>query len=925
MASLAAHPVGLGTMGGSNMGDRLDEVQLTNDGAMPVPNPLTDGRVFVKQGQNRCFRVDPPVVHFAGFTPGRTHSQIIKIKNISSRSQRVAILDPTTSQFSIRMSKLGLVAPGMCEEVTIEFTPDDLRYYYDCLRLHSEGENLAVPCHGYPVANDVRIPRSVDFGSVPINQEMRKSIEISCQTPLNFEYECTVVEPHSEIELAALTGIVPAMGVAGIELIYRPTTYRTSMMRFKFKLSQFGFEPVMVTVRGNCIPGQLKEVALSATRGGEMFMAEQLGLTRESFGQAGQAGLTQTLNAFGKAGQTTGSIGNMSSNYFSADQGADLANTGGGGGARNDLVSSYRASQQRLERSQRLSDHGAGVLSTKMPNFRPPTPDQTVEGIRFPPNVLTHAAVANVLTQEPGKLKIRDLKKAIDEAKEKAEADAAQLAAATGDGIAAAQPTSGGVGRQLVETIFEGKYRDVEEFERSKEIKWFVSIGDENMTEEEIATAQNNYRARVEQEKEEKELVDRQRKRTELLSERATFPWAEPPPPPEEGQPDPPPVHSSGMVPVWPESTGQETVRRFGLERFVDAARVVIIKNRADGRLAKLRALFERVGGTVEAIGELVDMWDDEEAMQGAMGGNEGDVDGDGRVDTMRLTVQTVERFAFPAYRESEFADRELIETMETIPDFEELDTFPLKVPKECELMGYRQWQTPIMPFDFPSSAAPEIRVGAQEESVIRHYCDTPEDLQQKAAGVEAAGAPVNLAVPVRPQAFVSADVYVPSQRYAEVRADYVLRPDALRTKSEGYGDEQVSKLGRHSVAVSENAGRLAGPLLSSAWRPSRGSSSVVTDAVGSRAAPPALMDGPDDSHASVSGTEDAAALLEQIGEDEFVVEIAKLTASGDTRSAREVASVQLGDSRWQVRAQLAQRLEGRVSALREKFPLLSI
>ena len=108
-----------------------------------------------------------------------------------------------------------------------------------------------------------------------------------------------------------------------------------------------------------------------------------------------------------------------------------MGNTGGGGGGRQDLVSSHQATQQRLERSQRLSETSAGghrtqVLETKFPDFRPPTPDETVEGIRFPPNVLTHAAVANVLTQEAGKLKIRDLKKAIDEAKAKAEKEAAE-------------------------------------------------------------------------------------------------------------------------------------------------------------------------------------------------------------------------------------------------------------------------------------------------------------------------------------------------------------------------------------------------------------------------------------------------------------------------------------------------------------------
>ena len=141
-----------------------------------------------------------------------------------------------------------------------------------------------------------------------------------------------------------------------------------------------------------------------------------------------------------------------------------------------------------------------------------------------------------------------------------------------------------------------------------------------------------------------------------------------------------------------------------------------------------------------EEIGKLVELWDDQEAMHAAIGDTDGDgdVDADDRV-ALRFAVETTQRFAFPSYRESEFTDREPIDTMETIPLFEELDTFPLKVPQEASMMGYRVWETPVLPFHFPASVVPDVRVGAQEESIIRKGCRLPEDMQQASAAIDAA------------------------------------------------------------------------------------------------------------------------------------------------------------------------------------------
>jgi hypothetical protein len=38
--------------------------------------------------------------------------------------------------------KKGLLAPGMCEVIELEFCPQGYQYYTDCVRIHSEVDGL---------------------------------------------------------------------------------------------------------------------------------------------------------------------------------------------------------------------------------------------------------------------------------------------------------------------------------------------------------------------------------------------------------------------------------------------------------------------------------------------------------------------------------------------------------------------------------------------------------------------------------------------------------------------------------------------------------------------------------------------------------------------------------------------------------------
>ena len=81
----------------------------------------------------------------------------------------------------------------MAEVVTLEFCPTEWRYYYDCVRIHSDGENLLVPIHAYPVINDVLFPVRIDFGRCVLNEQYTRTVKLECKVPIQFEYRCVCV------------------------------------------------------------------------------------------------------------------------------------------------------------------------------------------------------------------------------------------------------------------------------------------------------------------------------------------------------------------------------------------------------------------------------------------------------------------------------------------------------------------------------------------------------------------------------------------------------------------------------------------------------------------------------------------------------------------------------------------------------------
>ncbi len=109
---------------------------------------------------------DPQILKFSGFDIGKVNTKRVLIRNTSGMPRRIYVLPSTTKEFNFICSKKGNVAPGMSEEIFVQFTPETYKYHYDCLRIQAEGCNFLVPIHAFPVmcTKARAIPTYVDMG-----------------------------------------------------------------------------------------------------------------------------------------------------------------------------------------------------------------------------------------------------------------------------------------------------------------------------------------------------------------------------------------------------------------------------------------------------------------------------------------------------------------------------------------------------------------------------------------------------------------------------------------------------------------------------------------------------------------------------------------------------------------------------------------
>eukprot|EP00002_Diphylleia_rotans_P028351 TRINITY_DN5721_c0_g2_i4.p1 TRINITY_DN5721_c0_g2~~TRINITY_DN5721_c0_g2_i4.p1 ORF type:complete len:871 (+),score=134.27 TRINITY_DN5721_c0_g2_i4:91-2703(+) len=629
----------------------------------------TGSKIFTGEykqlGRSGILEAQPAVVHFPGFQLQQQHEIVLRIVNAGSTRTRIQILPPTDQQhFSIRCDRKGDLAPGLSENIVIIFVPTEYKYYYDCLRIHGPDSNLLVPIHAYPTMNKVFFPKVIDFGLTAINEVSTKTFKLSCTVPIDFEFELETVEPHPFITITPSRGIVPANDTIPISVQYKPLSYETSRATIRVNISQFAFEPYLCQITATCSPGQGKEQAVKELA--ESFKAK-----------------------LGSLGVPENTVPDTIQNF---DYKPPLIRTGGGAGGGDPVVDELKQSKDLLKsKSQKISPDRPTSSEGKNIYF------VEHDGVRFPVHMDTLAGTADIMTQQPGKLRVKELKNAITQRKAQQEAQSreqAHILDSMADTLAVFESEGS---RQLKELAFEHEFKQRAEFERSKELRWFVCVGSNRMEQGEIDAVIRRRQVLEESILENEKAQDRQRVTSELKSTRVIHDTTI--------RPSHTPTYDQGSNILWLK-------RIKTLERFTNVARIIVLRIRIENRLSKIRSLLQQAEYDRIKIAELV-----VSQSRNLPATNKSALSC--RSLPAPVTKETILPVVFPIYREQYFMDSHTV-SMEEADDFVDYDFIPLKVPLQYEILGYKPIQVPPVASFVKPEQGRLLRQGADEEHAIR-------------------------------------------------------------------------------------------------------------------------------------------------------------------------------------------------------------
>mmetsp|Transcript_169876 Transcript_169876/g.539604 ORF Transcript_169876/g.539604 Transcript_169876/m.539604 type:complete len:863 (+) Transcript_169876:176-2764(+) len=629
----------------------------------PPRHPLLSKCTFEQLHRNELIETKPHVLHFGGFQIHKEHSHVLRILNTSPSSLRVSIIGPSTQFFRISYDKKGLLAPGMSEDVTVTFMPHEWRYYYDTVKIFCGelAENLVVPIHAYPSASDIALPRLIDFGRGGIGGTKSKKIPLSCKIPISFEYDIAVIESHPDFDVTPLSGVIPPDGTAQVIITFAPSRHSTARMELQFNISQFDFEPVTVSVVGSSAPDITREEQLKAAE------AEQA-----------------AVDAQGRHTRYSGKVASLG------------------------------------------SKRGRGQIEHKPPSFPTEATERSVDGVKVSTTRFDPQATSFVLNQTAGKLPLKDLFSFIREQREGLQTlqkeQAAKAAAGEGaGGLTDLAAEADNEDKQALELRFEMHYREVEKYDRDKELRSLPAAGDEQPSGEDVDSILKAREQRHHDLVARRMLEDVRRVESVLGKSRTAVPSS----------------YKPVIEPRWDKNDNDTfSVRLQVIDRFLRAGAKLLMQLRASRRAESLKRALRAAGVCDRASCRA---WVEEET-KAAAAGTKGKPAGNAKaktigaglaalaeddsvaqlLDVMNISVDFVLPMCIPtAHAGMSAEDRQPVE-VESLGNFETFLPAPINARLDYKVLGYRTYAVPpAAAYMRPHTDAGRLR-GALEEQSMR-------------------------------------------------------------------------------------------------------------------------------------------------------------------------------------------------------------
>ncbi|KAK7486204.1 hypothetical protein BaRGS_00022527, partial [Batillaria attramentaria] len=324
------------------------------------------------------------------------------------------------------------------------------------------------------------------------------------------------------------------------------------------------------------------------------------------------------------------------------------------------------------------------------PGVKQPQPPNVIEykGLQFPANLESPAAVAQVLNQEPGKLKAKDLRDTMLK-----------------------QDALGTSTRQAKEARFEHAVRQSVYEERQNQLRWQVKVGDEQISNRQrsliLDARRKAYSHYKYNRREDPVAEDEYGRQKTSVKFRRTFRDAV--------------MVAETNVTFDPYNNDTWATRHAALQRFIQAARKVIIRNRAAYKLNSLRSVV------LEWSSRKPVNTDEEEEQEAHTTTRLAEEDEDKQKHLhQKLRARSVQRVRFPTYIPPNVKDDMAADALGPVPFEvtqvvvkEKVPFFSLKVPQVYHLQGYRPHAIHDASSGYvPPSLTRPLRVGAQDEVI---------------------------------------------------------------------------------------------------------------------------------------------------------------------------------------------------------------